>query len=241
MPRDVEARIRALPGNDKCVDCNNVAPQWASISYGALVCLECSGQHRSLGVHLSFVRSVVMDSWTQKQIAAMERSGGNANLVEFFAARGINKSMKIATKYNTKQAAYYKDRLSQDLDGKVSSLLDPGSYEQAAVDNRAVAAGNTNIRAPANSKLPKSQDFAFDDDWGHEKLQVPRGAGKSTMTVSTPSAKHMTPPEPIKTSVAKSKDNHPTLLASSATAAKSKAATKPGLGEPDDFFAQFGC
>merc|ERR1712107_648138 len=61
----------------------------------------------------------------------------------FFAARGINKSMKIATKYNTKQAAYYKDRLSQDLDGKVSSLPDPGSYEQVAVDKKTVA-GNTN-------------------------------------------------------------------------------------------------
>lgn len=233
MPRDVEARIQALPGNDKCADCSNVAPQWASISYGALVCLECSGQHRSLGVHLSFVRSVAMDSWTQKQIVAMERSGGNANLVDFFAARGINKSMKIATKYNTKQAAYYKDRLSQDLGGKVSPLPDPGSYEQAAVDKRAVAAGNTSIRVP--------QDFAFDDDWGHGRLQASRGASNLTVIASTPSIKHTTPPEPIKAPLAQCKHKHPTLLASPETVAKSKASTKLGLGEPDDFFAQFGC
>merc|ERR1719191_2054508 len=95
MPKDVENRIRALPGNDICSDCNQPNPQWASVSYGSLVCLECSGQHRSLGVHLSFVRSIAMDSWTERQISAMHKSGGNAKLVEYLSSRGIDKSMKI--------------------------------------------------------------------------------------------------------------------------------------------------
>lgn len=129
MPKDIERRIRAMPGNNLCVDCNNNAPQWASVTYGTLMCLECSGQHRSLGVHLSFVRSIQMDSWTEKQIAAMEKSGGNQKLVEFFEARGINKSMRIPQKYNTKQAAYYKERLSRLLEGKTEPPPDPGRYD----------------------------------------------------------------------------------------------------------------
>lgn len=129
MPKDVEARIRALPGNKVCCDCSNVNPQWASTSYGALMCLECSGHHRSLGVHLSFVRSIAMDSWKEREIAAMERSGGNDALVKFFESKKIPKTMAIATKYNTKQAEYYRNRLTRWLDGKTEPPPDPGNYD----------------------------------------------------------------------------------------------------------------
>lgn len=129
MAPDVEARIRQLPGNQVCCDCSNIAPQWASVTYGALVCLECSGHHRSLGVHLSFVRSVQMDAWTEKQIRAMETSGGNQAMVDFFAARGIEKKLAIHVKYNTKQATYYRERLSRRLEGKTEPPPDPGRYD----------------------------------------------------------------------------------------------------------------
>ena len=58
MTPAMQAEIRILPGNDKCVDCGSNHPQWASVTYGALMCLECSGAHRGMGVHISFVRSV---------------------------------------------------------------------------------------------------------------------------------------------------------------------------------------
>eukprot|EP00927_Polykrikos_kofoidii_P018234 TRINITY_DN18410_c0_g1_i1.p1 TRINITY_DN18410_c0_g1~~TRINITY_DN18410_c0_g1_i1.p1 ORF type:complete len:440 (+),score=71.93 TRINITY_DN18410_c0_g1_i1:112-1431(+) len=129
MHKDVEARIRALPGNKLCMDCNNLNPQWASVTYGALMCLECAGHHRALGVHLSFIRSVAMDAWKEREIAAMERSGGNDKLVNFFTSKGIDKDMHISKKYNTKQAAYYRDRLSRWLDGKTEPPPDPGNYD----------------------------------------------------------------------------------------------------------------
>ena len=82
MTPAMQAEIRILPGNDKCVDCGSNHPQWASVTYGALMCLECSGAHRGMGVHISFVRSVTMDSWSDKQLKMMTHSS-NDELVAF--------------------------------------------------------------------------------------------------------------------------------------------------------------
>jgi len=44
-------------------------PRWASWNLGVFLCIRCAGIHRNLGVHVSKVKSVNLDSWTPEQIA----------------------------------------------------------------------------------------------------------------------------------------------------------------------------
>uniref|UniRef100_A0AAR2KSX0 Arf-GAP with coiled-coil, ANK repeat and PH domain-containing protein n=1 Tax=Pygocentrus nattereri TaxID=42514 RepID=A0AAR2KSX0_PYGNA len=56
-------RVMTIPGNGTCCDCGQPDPKWASINLGITLCIQCSGIHRSLGVHFSKVRSLTLDTW----------------------------------------------------------------------------------------------------------------------------------------------------------------------------------
>ncbi|KAJ9191874.1 hypothetical protein DTO164E3_8621 [Paecilomyces variotii] len=49
-------------GNNWCADCGSTSKvEWVSINLGIILCIECSGIHRSLGTHISKVRSLTLD------------------------------------------------------------------------------------------------------------------------------------------------------------------------------------
>ena len=80
--RQVLRRILAQPGNNKCADCKTAShPRWASWNIGVLICIRCSGVHRSLGTHISKVRSIDLDTWNDMQLQKLVEVGntkGNA-------------------------------------------------------------------------------------------------------------------------------------------------------------------
>ncbi|KAI0375870.1 ArfGap-domain-containing protein [Pilatotrama ljubarskyi] len=171
--------------NKRCIDCSNPNPQWASLSFAVFLCLQCAGVHRGFGVHVSFVRSVSMDTWQEEQIKRMQVStlrlltlstrtktgrpvqlGGNALFRDFMKAYdpqtgGYKEGMNSYDTYHSWAATQYREKLDAALAGKPWSPTAPpervGSPNSMTPPGRPSSAqGLRKSRASARSNTGRS-------------------------------------------------------------------------------------
>ncbi|KAF2678136.1 ArfGap-domain-containing protein [Lentithecium fluviatile CBS 122367] len=116
--------IQKANDNNKCVDCNAPSPQWASPKIGIFMCLSCSGVHRGLGVHISFIRSITMDAFKGAELARMA-AGGNKPFQEFFDSHASNakdgrkfETSTIQERYDSEAGDEWKERLSCKVENR---------------------------------------------------------------------------------------------------------------------------
>jgi len=171
---EFKKRLKALmikTENHICSDCPERQPRWASLivpppgsppgslAMGALCCLECSGSHRRLGVHISFVRSITLDSWKEKEVRAME-NGGNAKVNAIFEATLQNRAAKptagasgpvrerfIRDKYERRK--YYDPSVLQNYTSSAPAQASSASAPAPAATNRRVPSEAARLRAQA--------------------------------------------------------------------------------------------
>ncbi|ORY63632.1 Arf GTPase activating protein, partial [Neocallimastix californiae] len=102
--------LKKIEGNDKCIDCGESDPQWASLNYGVLLCSKCYDIHRSLSEEDTFF-SLTNDKWSEDQIKRLQ-FGGNNNAIKFFETQSeYLKDMSIKEKYTSNFSKIYSDKL----------------------------------------------------------------------------------------------------------------------------------
>ena len=85
LTTEQRGKILAVAGNEFCADCRDPKPEWVSLNLTVLVCNECCGIHRNMGVHISRMRSLELDDWKASQLA-IAASYGNAAANQVFEA-----------------------------------------------------------------------------------------------------------------------------------------------------------
>ncbi|CAG8610115.1 2157_t:CDS:2 [Paraglomus brasilianum] len=135
------------PENRHCADCRRKDPRWASWNLGVFICIRCSGTHRSMGTHISRVKSIDLDSWTPEQVENVRRWGNakanvywEANLPSNTKIPESNIDYWIRSKYEAKKWAQKgpipdPDTLSAGLSAqqeKAASSAPTGSTQEKA-------------------------------------------------------------------------------------------------------------
>ncbi len=162
---------------NKCFDCRSSKnPLFASRSFGIFLCDQCAGTHRGMGVHISFVKGISLDTWRQEELRFMEL-GGHKRLSDTLKAAGIGPGKaKAQAWYASAGATAYKRTLERD----VASNASPPVHAPAP-DNTPGVTAESSLISPGNVE-PEVPSAVINDPVRLETGETNRS------TLTTPSA-----------------------------------------------------
>ncbi|XP_075823552.1 arf-GAP with coiled-coil, ANK repeat and PH domain-containing protein 2 isoform X3 [Microtus pennsylvanicus] len=165
-------RVQCIPGNTSCCDCGLADPRWASINLGITLCIECSGIHRSLGVHFSKVRSLTLDTWEPELLKLMCELGNDV-INRVYEAKlekmGIKKPQP--GQRQEKEAYIRAKYVERKFVDKYSMISSPSEQEKRVISKSCEEQRLSQVRASVHTSV-KSNDSGIQQgsDDGRESL-----------------------------------------------------------------------
>ncbi|XP_041528697.1 arf-GAP with coiled-coil, ANK repeat and PH domain-containing protein 2 isoform X5 [Microtus oregoni] len=165
-------RVQCIPGNTSCCDCGLADPRWASINLGITLCIECSGIHRSLGVHFSKVRSLTLDTWEPELLKLMCELGNDV-INRVYEAKlekmGIKKPQP--GQRQEKEAYIRAKYVERKFVDKYSMISSPSEQEKRIISKSCEEQRLSQVRASVHTAV-KSNDSGIQQgsDDGRESL-----------------------------------------------------------------------
>lgn len=131
--------LRRVSGNDVCADCSSPDPDWASLNLGILLCIECSGVHRNLGVHISKVRSLTLDVkvWEPSVISLFQSIG---NLFANSVWEELRSDEEKDNTYNGIPDALERTYLDEDRGERKLSNVKPDAKDPLSIKEKFIHA-----------------------------------------------------------------------------------------------------
>lgn len=162
--------------NKTCVDCKTAAhPRWASWNLGCFMCIRCSGIHRSMGTHISKVKSVDLDAWTDEQVELMVKWGNErcniyweSKLPDGYVPDQLKIDNFIRTKYDMKKwtsSSTIPNPLSIKASGGQNAGLTASQHTSESHKPRNSDAGSADLLSGHSSKIQPLGSL-LDDDFG---------------------------------------------------------------------------
>ncbi|KAL1811700.1 hypothetical protein ACET3Z_021765 [Daucus carota] len=184
-PRERLDKLLSEADNKICADCGTQDPKWVSSNIGAFICIQCSGVHRSLGVHISKVFSVKLDEWTNEDVDALESLGGNkavnykyeSSMPDNFKKPNPDSSIEERTDYIRRKYV-----LQQFL--KADELISlPLPYPSASTSTLSSSSSSDEKRKLEKNKSHKSQSMV--EFIGLIKVKTVKGSNLAVRDLTT--------------------------------------------------------